>query len=253
MKESTWNNKIQITLGCILLLVIWQLVAYKINNDIYIPKLQEVYNSLVEIVTGKDFVKTVLSSFYRSLVSFSIALLLATIIGVLSSLYPFINNLLKPLNSIGKTIPTLVLVVLALIWFNKNSAPFVVGAAIVFPILYDGIVNTLTKKDKKIEEMLEIYEVPVKKRVGKVYIPNIIFYILKVLVPSLSLAFKVVIAGEVHGQPKYGIGTAVQLEKMNFNTPGIFAWIVIIAIISILFELLNKILTGKYYRWQEDA
>ena len=66
MKESTWNNKIQIILGCILLLVIWQLVAYKINNDIYIPKLQEVYNSLVEIVTGKDFIKTVLSSFYRS-------------------------------------------------------------------------------------------------------------------------------------------------------------------------------------------
>lgn len=253
MKESTWNNKIQIILGGILLLVIWQLVACKINNDIYIPKLQEVYNSLVEIVTGKDFVKTVLSSFYRSLVSFSVALLLATIIGVLSSLYPFINNLLKPLNSIGKTIPTLVLVVLALIWFNKNSAPFVVGAAIVFPILYDGIVNTLTKKDRKIEEMLEIYEVPIKKRISKVYIPNIIFYILKVLVPSLSLAFKVVIAGEVHGQPKYGIGTAVQLEKMNFNTPGIFAWIVIIAIISILFELLNKILTGKYYRWQEDA
>lgn len=253
MKESTWNNKIQIILGGILLLVIWQLVACKINNDIYIPKLQEVYNSLVQIVTGKDFVKTVLSSFYRSLVSFSVALLLATIIGVLSSLYPFINNLLKPLNSIGKTIPTLVLVVLALIWFNKNSAPFVVGTAIVFPILYDGIVNTLTKKDKKIEEMLEIYEVPVKKRISKVYIPNIIFYILKVLVPSLSLAFKVVIAGEVHGQPKYGIGTAVQLEKMNFNTPGIFAWIVIIAIISILFELLNRILTGKYYRWQEDA
>ena len=238
MKESTWNNKIQIILGGILLLVIWQLVACKINNDIYIPKLQEVYNSLVEIVTGKDFVKTVLSSFYRSLVSFSVALLLATIIGVLSSLYPFINNLLKPLNSIGKTIPTLVLVVLALI---------------LFPILYDGIVNTLTKKDRKIEEMLEIYEVPIKKRISKVYIPNIIFYILKVLVPSLSLAFKVVIAGEVHGQPKYGIGTAVQLEKMNFNTPGIFAWIVIIAIISILFELLNRVLTGKYYRWQEDA
>ena len=70
MKESTWNNKIQIILGGILLLVIWQLVACKINNDIYIPKLQEVYNSLVQIVTGKDFVKTVLSSFYRSLSKF---------------------------------------------------------------------------------------------------------------------------------------------------------------------------------------
>ncbi len=252
MKESTWKNKLEIILGAVILLVIWQVIATKINNDIYIPKLQEVYTSFLEIIREKDFLLTVFWSFYRTIISFGVALILAIIIGVLSSMYPFLNNLLKPLNSIGKTIPTLVLVVLALIWFDKNSAPFVVGIAIVFPILYDGIVNTLTKKDKNLEEMMLIYEVPIGEKIKRVYIPNIIFYILRIFVPTISLAFKVVIAGEVHGQPKYGIGAAVQLEKMNFNTPGIFAWIIIIAIISLLFELLNRILTGKYYRWQRD-
>ncbi|WP_024614440.1 ABC transporter permease subunit [Clostridium sp. Ade.TY] len=253
MKEFTWKTKLQVLLGIVLLLIIWQVIAIYINNDIYLPKLQEVIKSLKEIVTKKDFLLIVASSFYRTVISFVIALLAAIIIGVLSSMYPFINNLLKPLNSIGKTIPTLVLVVLALIWFDKDNAPFIVGIAIVFPILYDGIVNTLTKNDKKLDEMMKIYEIPKVYKIRKVYIPNIIFYILKILVPTISLAFKVVIAGEVHGQPKYGIGSAVQLEKVNFNTPGIFAWIVIIAIISILFELFNKFLTGKYYRWQRDA
>lgn len=253
MKEFTWKTRLQVLLGIVLLLIIWQVIAIYINNDIYLPKLQEVIKSLKEIVTKKDFLLIVASSFYRTVISFIIALLAAIIIGVLSSMYPFINNLLKPLNSIGKTIPTLVLVVLALIWFDKDNAPFIVGIAIVFPILYDGIVNTLTKNDKKLDEMMKIYEIPKVYKIRKVYIPNIIFYILKILVPTISLAFKVVIAGEVHGQPKYGIGSAVQLEKVNFNTPGIFAWIVIIAIISILFELFNKFLTGKYYRWQRDA
>lgn len=253
MKEFTWKTRLQVLLGIVLLLIIWQVIAIYINNDIYLPKLQEVIKSLKEIVTKKDFLLIVASSFYRTVISFVIALLAAIIIGVLSSMYPFINNLLKPLNSIGKTIPTLVLVVLALIWFDKDNAPFIVGIAIVFPILYEGIVNTLTKNDKKLDEMMKIYEIPKVYKIRKVYIPNIIFYILKILVPTISLAFKVVIAGEVHGQPKYGIGSAVQLEKVNFNTPGIFAWIVIIAIISILFELFNKFLTGKYYRWQRDA
>lgn len=45
-----------------------------------------------------------------------------------------------------------------------------------------------------------------------------------ILISTFSLAFKVVIAGEVHGQPKYGIGAAVQIEKVNFNTVKIFAW-----------------------------
>ncbi|MDQ0148375.1 ABC transporter permease [Eubacterium multiforme] len=252
MKESTWKSKFEILIGGFILLLLWQVIALKINNDIYLPKLQEVLASIAQIVKEKDFLLIVFSSFYRTIISFVVALVFAIIMGVLSSLYPLINNLLKPLNSIGKTIPTLVLVVLALIWVDKDNAPFIVGIAIVFPILYDGILNTLTKNDKKLEEMMKIYEVPTLEKVKKVYVPNIIFYILKILVPTISLAFKVVIAGEVHGQPKYGIGASVQLAKMNFDTPTIFAWIVIIAIISLLFELVNKILTKKYYRWQKD-
>lgn len=252
MKESTWKSKFEILIGGFILLLAWQAIAVKVNNDIYLPKLQEVLTSLFQIVKEKDFLLIVFSSFYRTIISFGVALVFAIIMGVLSSLYPLINNLLKPLNSIGKTIPTLVLVVLALIWVDKDNAPFIVGIAIVFPILYDGILNTLTKNDKKLEEMMKIYEVPTLEKVKKVYVPNIIFYILKILVPTISLAFKVVIAGEVHGQPKYGIGASVQLAKMNFDTPTIFAWIVIIAIISLLFELVNKILTKKYYRWQKD-
>ena len=252
MKESTWKSKFEILIGGFILLLVWQVIAVKVNNDIYLPKLQEVLTSLFQIVKEKDFLLIVFSSFYRTIISFGVALIFAIIMGVLSSLYPLINNLLKPLNSIGKTIPTLVLVVLALIWVDKDNAPFIVGIAIVFPILYDGILNTLTKNDKKLEEMMKIYEVPTLEKVKKVYVPNIIFYILKILVPTISLAFKVVIAGEVHGQPKYGIGSSVQLAKMNFDTPTIFAWIVIIAIISLLFELVNKILTKKYYRWQKD-
>lgn len=252
MKESTWKSKFEILIGGFILLLAWQAIAVKVNNDIYLPKLQEVLTSLFQIVKEKDFLLIVFSSFYRTIISFGVALIFAIIMGVLSSLYPLINNLLKPLNSIGKTIPTLVLVVLALIWVDKDNAPFIVGIAIVFPILYDGILNTLTKNDKKLEEMMKIYEVPTLEKVKKVYVPNIIFYILKILVPTISLAFKVVIAGEVHGQPKYGIGASVQLAKMNFDTPTIFAWIVIITIISLLFELVNKILTKKYYRWQKD-
>ena len=75
---------------------------------------------------------------------------------------------------------------------------------------------------------------------------------MSILISTFSLAFKVVIAGEVHGQPKYGIGTAVQIEKVNFNTVGIFAWIVIIAFISILFEYINKKLLKRVYRWKNE-
>ena len=56
----------------------------------------------------------------------------------------------------------------------------------------------------------------------------------------------------MHGQPKYGIGATVQIEKVNFNTVKIFAWIVIIALISILFEYINKKLLKEFIGWKNE-
>ena len=158
---------------------------------------------------------------------------------------PFFEYMLKPLNSIIRTIPTLVLIVLALVWFDKDMAPFVVGFAVVFPIIFEGIRNSIVKFDKKIMDMTEIYEVGRMDKIIKIYLPLIKCYMMNIFISTFALTFKVVIAGVVHGQPKYGIGSQVQLEKVNFNTSGIFAWIIIIMIISVIFELINKLINKK--------
>ena len=70
------------------------------------------------------------------------------------------------------------------------------------------------------------------------------------MVSTFSLTMKLVVGGEVIGQPKYGIGSAIQLSKMNFDTTSIFAWIVLIAIISMIFEWVNKVLISKVNKWK---
>lgn len=249
MKEFSWKNNRQIIIACIVLLVFWEIIAVKINNDIYLPRIEQVLVSMSEIIRNESFLYNIISSFYRTLISFIFALISSIVLGVLSYMYPFFMNFLKPINSVVKTIPTMVLVVLGLIWFDKNNAPFIVGFAIVFPILYDGILNELRCMDKKLIDMCYIYKVSIIQKVKKIYIPIIGFYIMKSLISTFSLAFKVVVAGEVHGQPKFGIGSAIQLEKVNFNTTAIFAWIIIIAIISILFEFINRFLQRNLYKW----
>jgi NitT/TauT family transport system permease protein len=99
--------------------------------------------------------------------------------------------------------------------------------------------------------MTKIYEVSLKDKIKKIYLPVMKFYFMSIFVSTISLTFKVVIAGEVHGQPKFGIGSQIQLEKVNFNTSGIFAWIVIIVFISFALEIINSILKEKIYRWIE--
>jgi len=53
-----------------------------------------------------------------------------------------------------------------------------------------------------------------------------------VFTSALSTNLKMVIAGEALSQPKYAIGSYLQMEKMYLNTSGVFAWIIIILFIS---------------------
>lgn len=251
MIKYLWKNKYTL-FSCILFLALWEVVAFIINNDIYIPKIELIFGELFNLVMDEKFYMYVTSSFIRTLISYICALVLSVFLGILSSMYPVFKDFISPLNSFVRTIPTLVLVVLALIWFTKESAPFIVGFAIIFPILYEGIQNSLTKIDNRIIEMTAIYEVCIFDKIRKIYLPTIKFYIMNIFVSTLSLTFKVVIAGEVHGQPKYGIGSQIQLEKVNFNTPGIFAWIIIIVFISLVFEMINIKLKKSTYRWLNE-
>lgn len=252
MKEFTLlrNDKFQILIFSIMFLFIWQIVAVLINNEIYLPTLGQVFNSINEIINSKRFCIDIFSSVGRCIFSFLFALITALILGILSYANKMFRNLLKPINALAQSIPTMVLVVLTLIWFDKDDTPFIVGFAIVFPILYESVLGSITGIDKKILEMAELYNIELKYKILKIYLPNIKFQLASILGSTFSLALKVVIAGEVHGQPTYGMGTMIQLEKINFNTSGIFGWIIIIILISLMLNICQKIILRRVFIWK---
>jgi len=251
MTKYSWKSKLYTLISCLFFIGLWQVIAIIINNDIYIPKIQQVIEAIKLIFMEQSFWKVILSSFYRTILSYMLALVFSMTLGVLGAVYPFFQYLMQPVNSFAKTIPTMVLVVLLLVWFDKDITPFAVGFAIIFPVLYEGIRNSLMQIDKKIIDMTEIYEVSLKDKIKKIYVPVMKFYFMSIFVSTFSLTFKVVITGEVYGQPKFGIGSQIQLEKVNFNVSGIFAWIVIIVFISISLEIINYLLKKKIYRWNK--
>ena len=173
MMKSSWKNKIYIAVSCLLFIIGWQCCVLYVDNEIYIPRLELIVIQIKEIVVSSNFLKAVLSSFYRSILSYVFALIIALILGVFSAICPFFRYMMVPINSLAKTIPTMVLVVLALVWFNKDIAPFIVGFAIIFPILYEGIRNNIMNIDPKIIEMTKIYEVSLVDKITKIYFPII--------------------------------------------------------------------------------
>ena len=244
------KNQVQVVLSCVILLFLWEIIALKINNDIYLPTLQQVFISMKEIVLEDRFILDVVSTISRCILSFFIALVVALILGIISNNLNIFKNFLTPITSLARSIPNMVLIVLTLIWFNKESAPYIVVFIMVFPVLYDAILGSMKSIDKGILEMAELYKISRKDKILNIYLPSIKFSLVSILSSTISLGFKIVIAGEVYGQPLYGIGAMIQSEKVNFNTTGIFAWIIIIVIISSILNLIEKFLLRRVFVWK---
>lgn len=244
------KDKIQITLSCVILLFLWEIIALKINNDIYLPTLGQVLENMKEIILTDRFIIDVITTISRCIISFLVALILALISGVFSYACNIVKNFLKPIISLTRSIPNMVLIVLSLIWFNKESAPYIVVFIMVFPVLYDCILGSIKNIDKNILEMADLYKIGLKNKIQKIYLPSIKFSLIPILSSTISLGFKIVIAGEVYSQPLYGIGAMIQSEKVNFNTTGIFAWIIIIIIISSMLNLMEKLLLRRTFIWK---
>ncbi len=90
--------------------------------------------------------------------------------------------------------------------------------------------------------MMDIYEVGKWDRLKDLYIPSISSYIHSGMAAAMGLNLKIIIAAEVLSQPKISMGTSFQIERVNLNTAGVFAWSLITILLAAMLERGLKLL-----------
>ena len=242
---SLKSNKYIIT-SIIIILLIWQATSVYIDNRLLFPSVGDIIKSMLEIAAQYKFITIILYSVIRGIKSFLISIIIAIILAIISYFNKIIYNLILPILSVIKAVPTMAFIVLLLIWTSKEYAPIIIGIMISLPIFYDSILNIIINLDRNLLNMCDVYRISTTDRIRDIIIPIVIIELFKVLSSTFSLIFKVVISGEVYSQPEYGIGTIIQLEKMQLNISNIISWIIIITIISYIFDLIFKFIDKRY-------
>lgn len=244
MKTSILKTRNYQAISIIALLVIWTIFAYIVNSPIKIPSPYLTFTEFIRIITDDKFVLQVANTMYRVLVSYLLAFSLGIGLGILGGYSKAIYYLLNPIMLLLKSMPTMAVILLSLIWLGREISPILVCFLIAFPIIYIATVNAIRNIDKNLLDMAYIYKFSNKKILKHLYIPSIHSSLVSIAPTSFSLALKVCIAAEVLSQPKYAIGTSFQMEKVALNTAGVLAWAFVAIILAGLFEyLITKLLS----------
>jgi NitT/TauT family transport system permease protein len=248
MRSFTSNKRgfIKKIYSFIFWIVIWHIFSIFVNNGLLLPSPLDVLKSLVNLLKTKDIYVVVGNTFCRITLGF----LLGSIFGVISAIFSYrfiiFRDLIAPLISSIKATPVASIIILALVWISSYNLSVFVVFLMVLPAIYTNILKGLDSTDKKMLEMAKVFRVKGYKLIRYIYIPSIKPYLIAASSLGLGLSWKAGVAAEVIGLPSRTMGESLYLSKIYLNTSELFAWTVLIVMISFIFEklfiyILNKI------------
>lgn len=227
-------------------ILLWTIVAAATNSVMILPSPLVTLQELGKFLIKSTFWLAVFNTLLRSLFSFLLSLVLALILSTLSALSGVIKKMVAPIVMILRSVPTMSVILLLLIWFNPSIAPVLVSMLIIFPTLYSNFLASFLSCDGELLQMSKIYKVSKFDTVTKLLLPGIAPSMFAAIGSGISLNFKLIIAAEVLAQTKDSLGRLMQLSKIYIDTAGLLALTVAAVIICFLLEglvaLISRIL-----------
>lgn len=232
MKKYTMKDRELKVLSVLGMVVIWSVVSVAVNREVLVPSPVATIRSLLEIASESGFYIAVLCTAGRSVAGVVAAALFAFVCGILSKYIKACRIALGLAVDFLGAVPVIAVIILAIIWLQNSLVPVFVGLLVSFPVLYDNVMASIDGVDKEIVEMAEVYKVRKLVVFREIYAPSIARGIFDISSTTVSITLKMVVAGEVLSQPEFSVGANLQVERAYLNTPGVFAWVVVILALS---------------------
>lgn len=221
-------------------LLIWELCSLFINQPLFLPSPFQVLKILMNLIGGAYFWKSIFNSISRVILGLFLSIVIGITIGIAAGLNKFIEELLNPLIVCIRATPIMSVIILALVWFRSYYVSVFTAILTCFPIIYTNVLQGIKSVDIELIQMANIYKVKKKYIIKNIYLPGVKPYIVSGILMCLGLGFKVSVSSEVLSTPKYSIGLNLLNSKSMLETAELFAWTIVVILLSFIFEMVFK-------------
>lgn len=232
------NSKKENIKAVFIWLFIWQIFSMIVGQEILLVSPISAFIKLAEISQEGEFWISIFNSFIRITAGFFLAFIAGGICSVFSYFSERFRIMVEPLVLTVQTVPVASFIILALVWISSEHLSVFISFLMVFPIVYRNILTGINSIPEEIVDMTKVFEVRTVDRIRYIYLSEMAPYIKSACSVSLGLCWKAGVAAEVIGIPDGSIGEKLYTAKVYLNTPELFAWTIVIVVISICFQKL---------------
>ena len=234
----------------LLLIAIWYVAALWWHNNM-LPAPGKVLQMIWQEALSGQLWLHLSATLVRVLISFIIAMLLGSIIGIVMGRSHSADQLLDPWLIIFLNIPALVIIILSYVWFGLQELTAIFAIAVnkipnVVVTLREG-ARTL---DKGYQEMARSFNLGRRKTFLYVTLPQLLPFFAVAGRSGLSLIWKIVLVVELLGRSD-GVGFKLHLYFQLFDVTGILAYSLSFILIMLIIEYgLLQPIERRINRWR---
>jgi len=172
----------------------------------------------------------------RILVTFGAAMLAGVGLGLAMGLYKTVEYSLLSIIPLLLTMPTILMVFLAVVWFGFSEVGSMVAVvAVVTPFVTVNVAEGTKAMDKSLVDMAKSFKANKKMLLRSVYIPQLMPYLMSAFRYAFGMTWKIVALAETFGL-KFGIGYMFFFWFEQFDMEQVLAWILLFVILMLIIE-----------------
>lgn len=244
------NKKIKLW-AVLFWLLVWESVSIWLGQEILLVSPVVVLRRLGFLIFETSFWKTIGFSFFHIIEGFFFAVLAGVLGGSIAFKFKRMQELFSPIILTMKSVPVASFVILILIWVPSENLSVIISFLMVFPVIYTNVLNGIQNTDKELLEMTQIFGVSEKNKIRYIYISEVLPFFKAGCSVSLGLCWKAGVAAEVIGIPDGSIGEKLYEAKIYLDTPDLFAWTIVIILVSMMFEKIFLAAINRVVQWIE--
>lgn len=230
-KKNYINLDILITICAVLAL--WKILSM-FHSPIILPGPGLTLKSFISILQERRFLTEVLVTLNRFFGGVFLSVIVGSVLGFFIGINQRTKNILEPLVYLLQSIPPILFMTLAMIWFGLDGQATIFIIFIVsIPIISINIREGLDNIDLRLVEMGNTFRFSRKKMILKVIIPSVKPYFKSGFFVVVGLGWKLVIMGEVLCAST-GLGAQITDARLNLETDKVFAWSIVVILICFL-------------------
>lgn len=234
-------------------IIVWQLAAATVGQELLIPAPRLVLSRLLSLGGTALFWQSAVFTLWRIFAGFLVGTAVGTLLAVLTYAFHLADILLSPAVRVIRATPVASFIVLVLLWVKTGQVPTVTSALMVIPVLWGNVVRGIAETDPLLLEMGRVYSFGWLKQKRLIYFPSVMPYFASGCTTALGLAWKAGVAAEVLCLPKQAVGTQVYYSKIYLETPSLFAWTIVVILLSFLVEgVMNFVIRRFSGKWSHE-